>query len=47
MIIFGKNQEGGQPMESLLQLFGPMVMFKYHMAKEAIEEAGTALNVLC
>ena len=30
MIIWVKNQEGGQPMESLLQLFGPMVMFTYH-----------------
>jgi len=30
MIILAKNQEGGQPMESLLQLFGPMVMFTYH-----------------
>lgn len=30
MIISAKNQKGGQPMESLLQLFGPMVMFTYH-----------------
>jgi hypothetical protein len=27
---FGKEPKGGQPMESLLQLFGAMVMFTYH-----------------